>query len=101
MNTQEEKIRDKFDENILKVSPISILNARTLKHKTYALCRDIDPILNLNVREEIACEEAELGPDKFAEKLQMQKKLHEAVQIITSNKVSNIGIKVNDIKSIC
>ncbi|KAL8097612.1 hypothetical protein AgCh_030661 [Apium graveolens] len=28
-------------------------------------------------KEEIACEEAELGPDKFAEKLQMQKKLHE------------------------
>lgn len=57
--------------------------------------------LILNVREEIACEEAELGPDKFAEKLQMQKKLHEAVQIITLNIFSNICIKVNDIKSLC
>ncbi|KAL1812212.1 hypothetical protein ACET3Z_022277 [Daucus carota] len=29
-------------------------------------------------KEELACEEAELGPDKFAEKLQMQQKLQEA-----------------------
>uniref|UniRef100_A0A161ZVD6 Uncharacterized protein n=1 Tax=Daucus carota subsp. sativus TaxID=79200 RepID=A0A161ZVD6_DAUCS len=35
-------------------------------------------MLNWNVREELACEEAELGPDKFAEKLQLQQKLQEA-----------------------
>ncbi|KAL6994482.1 hypothetical protein U1Q18_012586 [Sarracenia purpurea var. burkii] len=29
------------------------------------------------VKEELACEEAELGPDKFAEKMQMQHKLQE------------------------
>ncbi|PSS33750.1 Septation ring formation regulator EzrA like [Actinidia chinensis var. chinensis] len=29
------------------------------------------------VKEEMACEEAELGPDKFAEKMQMQHKLQE------------------------
>lgn len=89
MNTQEGKIRNKFNDNFLKVSPISVLNTRTctLIYNDCALCRDIDTILYLNVREEIACEEAELGPEKFAEKLQMQKKLHEAVQIQTEFQV--------------
>ena len=58
-------------------------------------------MLNWNVREELACEEAELGPDKFAEKLQLQQKLQEAVQIIYSRKVSKVCNKANYMKSIC
>ena len=33
-------------------------------------------------REEMACEEAELGPEKFAERMHMQHKLQEQVKIL-------------------
>nr|XP_043607120.1 uncharacterized protein LOC122579087 [Erigeron canadensis] len=42
-------------------------------------------------REEIACEEAELGPDEYSERLQMQQKLHEQ-QLEMLKHMRNYGV---------
>lgn len=55
----------------------SCSSPRTLAHELneIILC-----IYHLNDREEMACDEAELEPDEFAEKMHSQQQLHEKVR---------------------